>query len=695
MFHTRSTDQPSGRGIEGIEGCDWFATPLKPALMSWRSASGVDPPGSGAVATAGLLALFRPGGHNLREQARLRGLGSLRRKWRRVPVACRFVSTSRGIMATTPAFLLNAPRFFFFTGKGGVGKTSIACATAVHLADEGKRVLLVSTDPASNVGQVFGVRVGGTATHIPDVPRLWALEIDPEQAAAVYRERVIGPLRGVLPEVELVSVTEQLSGSCTTEVASFDEFTALLADEALVDVYNHVVFDTAPTGHTIRLLQLPGSWSQFLETGKGDASCLGPLAGLDRQRAVYTAAVSALRDPHRTRLVLVAKAQHSALAEVERTRLELEQIGIRPTHLVVNGVLPPAAGREPLAEAVRTREVAALASIPPRLAALERDTIELRTVNMIGTGPLRGLLDEQPDQEPVTLPGRVAQDAQGGHDLAGLVDELEQRDHGLVMCMGKGGVGKTAVAAAIAVALAHHGHRVHLTTTDPAGNLQGTLRGAVEGLRISRIDPARVTREYREHVMSTKGARLDEVGRAGLAEDLRSPCTEEVAVFREFSKVIRGARREFVVVDTAPTGHTLLLLDAAGSYHRDVVRQMGPGTGFVTPMMFLQDPDLTKVVIVTLPEPTPVAEARVLREDLARAGITPWAWVINNSLAAAGPQSPFLRKRAAAEQPYLDQVRALSERVAVVPLLAREPAGEAALSLLAQTAAGGRASSAV
>jgi arsenite-transporting ATPase len=598
-------------------------------------------------------------------------------------------------MVTTPAFLLGAPRFYFFTGKGGVGKTSIACATAVRLADQGRRVLLVSTDPASNVGQVFGLTIGAQITAVPDVPRLQALEIDPEQAAVAYRERVLGPLRGRLPDDELDVVAEQLSGSCTTEVASFDEFTALLTDPALVGRYDHIVFDTAPTGHTIRLLQLPGSWTDFLEAGKGEASCLGPMAGLDKQRTVYAHAVEALKDTLRTRVVLVAKAQTAALVEAERTRAQLAQLGIRATHLAVNAVLPAQAGQEPLARALRDRQAIALQSMAADLAALERDTIEERASSVMGAPALRGLLAE-PDAGPVAqVPTSTTVEEVTPLELSRLVETLAEQDHGLVMCMGKGGVGKTTIAAALAVALAHRGHQVHLATTDPAGNLLNTLRHPVAGLTLSRINPGRVTSDYRDHVMATKGARLDPAARAALAEDLQSPCTEEVAVFREFSKVILRGRHQFVVVDTAPTGHTLLLLDAAGSYHRDVVRQMGAAHGFATPMMLLQDPDLTKVVIVTLAEPTPVAEARALHDELARAGITPWAWVVNGSLAAARPESPFLQLRAAAEAGPLAEVMTLSGRVAVVPVLEREPIGEALLGQLAEAhvaaAAGQRA----
>ena len=561
-----------------------------------------------------------------------------------------------------------------------MGKTSVACATALHLVRQGKRVLLVSTDPASNVGQVLGVTIGNAVTPIEDVPGLSAMEIDPEQAAEAYRERIIAPVRGLLPDKELASITEQLSGSCTTEVASFDEFTGLLAEESLTDEYDHVLFDTAPTGHTIRLLQLPGSWTDFLEAGKGDASCLGPLSGLEKQRTVYAQAVNALKDPALTRLVLVTRAQASSLAEVDRTYSELNQIGITGEHLVINGVLPPIAGTEDLTAAVRHREAEAIAAMPTAIAGLSRDVIELKASNMIGVQALDTLFStahasESPDGQPEMAEVTAA-------SLAVLVDELERDDHGLVMCMGKGGVGKTTIAAAIAVALAHRGHEVHLTTTDPASHLTDTLNGSIPGLAVSRIDPVEATRSYRDHVMATKGKNLDDAGRATLAEDLRSPCTEEVAVFQQFSRAVMESRRQFVVIDTAPTGHTLLLLDAAGSYHRQIARQMGDSMPFVTPLMRLQDAAQTKVILVTLAEPTPVTEAQGLQEDLERAGIHPWAWVINNSIAAAHPETVFLRHRAAAEIEQVKRVYSMAGRVAMVPLLATEPVGEDQLDAL-------------
>ncbi|GAB3218303.1 arsenical pump-driving ATPase [Mycolicibacterium hippocampi] len=578
-------------------------------------------------------------------------------------------------------FLEAPPRFLFFTGKGGVGKTSIACATAIHLARQHKRVLLVSTDPASNVGQVFGLEIGDTITAIPAVEGLSALEIDPDQAAEAYRERIIGPVRGMLPDEELRSITEQLSGSCTTEIASFNEFTELLTDsDGLVAQFDHVLFDTAPTGHTIRLLQLPGSWTDFLAKGKGDASCLGPLSGLDKQRDLYAGAVAALADPQRTRLVLVARAQRSTLDEIARTQQELTTIGLTNQYVVINGVLPAAAGqRDPLAAAIHQREQQAIAALPEELRALPLDQVDLKATNIVGLPALASLFT--PDARTAGSDEHPAPDVMDA-PLAALVDELAKNHNGLILCMGKGGVGKTTIAAAIAVALADRGHPVHLTTTDPAGHLTDMLHGSMENLHVSSIDPAEATRAYRDHVLATKGAALDAQGRLMLEEDLRSPCTEEVAVFQAFSRVIGESRNKFVVVDTAPTGHTLLLLDATGSYHREVARQLG-SRHFTTPLMRLQDPDRTKVVIVTLAETTPVLEAVGLQEELERAHIHPWAWVVNNSLAAAHPTSPLLCRRAVAELPEIDKVRSEhAVRFAVVPLLASEPVGIPALEAL-------------
>lgn len=584
--------------------------------------------------------------------------------------------------------LHHAPRHLFFTGKGGVGKTSLACACALWLAEHGRRVLLVSTDPASNVGQVFGVSIGNQITALPAAPGLSALEIDPPAAAAAYRERMLAPVRGVLPDAVVAGIAEQLSGACTTEIAAFDEFTALLTDGALTAGFDHIVFDTAPTGHTIRLLQLPGAWSEFLDNAHGDASCLGPLAALDKQREQYQAAVATLTDPARTRLVLVARAQRASLREVARTQHELSAIGLPHASLVVNALMPAAeAQRDPLAAAVHAREQAALAAMPETLASLPRDTLPLLPDNLVGLDALRALLAQTapalPPAGETPLPAELA-----ARSLGALVDDIAADGHGLVMLMGKGGVGKTTLAAAVAAELARRGLPVHLTTSDPAAHLSDTLAGSLPGLTVSRIDPVAETARYRQHVLDSKGAGLDADARALLEEDLRSPCTEEIAVFQAFSRIIREAGRQFVVMDTAPTGHTLLLLDATGAYHREVARQMGDAR-YTTPMMLLQDPKRTKALIVTLAETTPVLEAAALQADLHRAGIEPWAWLINQSVAAAMPSSALLQQRARHELTELAHIAERhAGRLALIPLLAEEPVGPARLYALTHPESG-------
>ena len=313
--------------------------------------------------------------------------------------------------------------------------------------------------------------------------------------------------------------------------------------------------------------------------------------------------------------------------------------------------------------------------MPPALRTLPLDLLPLKAFNLVGLDALRQLLLEgsaDGTQAPASAPIEL-----NAPRLKSLIDEIAADGHGLIMVMGKGGVGKTTLAAAVAVELARRGLPVHLTTSDPAAHLAETLDGTLEHLTLSRIDPHAETQRYRDHVMQTKGAGLDEQARALLAEDLRSPCTEEIAVFQAFSRIIREAGKKFVVMDTAPTGHTLLLLDATGAYHRDIARQMsGSNMRFSTPMMQLQDPKQTKVLLVTLAETTPVLEAAGLQADLRRAGIEPWAWVINNSVAAAKTESPLLHKRAVNELRDIEHVATEhAQRYAVIPLMSEEPVG--------------------
>lgn len=577
-----------------------------------------------------------------------------------------------------------ATRFLFFTGKGGVGKTSTACATALTLCQRGKRVLLVSTDPASNLDQVLGVALSSHPTPISTISGLSALNINPETAAHDYRERVITPYRNALPADTIAGMEEQLSGACTVEVAAFDEFTSFIVDEKTTNDFDHVIFDTAPTGHTLRLLQLPAAWSGFLATNERGSSCLGPMSGLKTQQEKYAATVAALSDAAQTTLVLVTRPDRSAIKEAERTSIELEELGLRNQFLIINGVFHATNRADAVAIAMEKRGVAALANLPKRLQKLPQMEVALRGFNIVGLEALQNLFADNFSVTAATTSLTNVEEAKLPR-LSNVIDEIAAAGHGLVMVMGKGGVGKTTIAAAIATELAARGLPVHLTTTDPAAHLSFALGENATGLKVSRIDPEAETEAYKKRIIEKTGKDLDPDGLALLAEDLRSPCTEEVAVFHAFSRIISSAKREIVVMDTAPTGHTLLLLDATGAYHREVLRNSGAmSSHMITPLMRLKDQRFTKVLLVALPETTPVQEAAHLQADLRRAEIEPYAWVINNTLVATDTKDPLLRERAQAE---LAQIRVVEQnyakRLIIAPWMSEEPIGAEKLHQLA------------
>ena len=571
--------------------------------------------------------------------------------------------------------LSNPTRFLFFTGKGGVGKTSLACASAIALADKGRRVLLVSTDPASNLDEVLGVRLTSTPTDIPGVSGLAALNIDPEAAARAYREKLVGPYRGKLPEAIVRGMEEQLSGACTMEIAAFDEFSRLLGQPEATAEFDHVIFDTAPTGHTLRLMTLPTAWTGFLDTNTTGNSCLGPLAGLQKQRVIYENAVAALADGQRTTLVLVSRAQKAALTEAERTSGELAAIGVCNQRLILNGLFK-ASDSDPVALALESRGSKALTTSATFLARLPVTEVPLRAHNLIGLPTLRALVQDGNGLLPASAQAASAPSFSTLESLAKLVDDFAQAGRGVIMTMGKGGVGKTTVAAAIATELARRGFQVQLSTTDPAAHVAAAA-GQIPGMQVSRIDPQAETRAYVEQVMATAGKNLDASGRALLEEDLRSPCTEEIAVFRAFAHIVAQGKDAFVVLDTAPTGHTLLLLDATESYHREIARKTSDLPEEVRQLLpRLRDAKFTHVLLVTLPEATPVHEAAMLQTDLRRAQIEPFAWVINQSFAGSASSDPLLVARGRGEAPFIREVvEKLSKRTVIVPWVTEEPVG--------------------
>ena len=580
------------------------------------------------------------------------------------------------------SLLESATRYLFFTGKGGVGKTSLSCATGLALAESGKRVLIVSTDPASNLDEVLETALGSRPLPVTAIPGLFALNIDPEASARDYRERMVAPYRNILPPSAIASMEEQFSGACTVEIAAFDEFARLLGDPASTADFDHVIFDTAPTGHTLRLLTLPSAWSGFIASSTGGASCLGPLAGLEKQKALYADTVARLADPQQTRVVLVARADGASLREAERTRGELSELGVSNLQLVINGLFASASSDDRIAAALAKRSADALLDMPAGIAGLPRQAVAFLPRGTVGLAALRSVFTPSLAEQPLT-PSKATTALPPG--LPALIDELAAAGRGVIMTMGKGGVGKTTIAAAIAVALASRGFKVKLSTTDPAAHVASAVEGILPGLSISRIDPEAEVTAYTQEVLSCAGKDLDPSGRAMLEEDLRSPCTEEIAVFRAFAREVDGGEQGFVVLDTAPTGHTILLLDAAEAYHREVMRTRGEMPEAVTQLLpRLRDPVFTRVIVVTLAEATPVHEAERLQDDLARAGIKPFAWVVEQSLLASGTRDPLLSLRGDYELPFIRRVAdELAPRCALVPWLAVAPVGIAGLRQLA------------
>lgn len=568
-----------------------------------------------------------------------------------------------------------ATRYLFFTGKGGVGKTSLSCATALALAEAGKRVLIVSTDPASNLDEVLGVVLGRPPTAVPGANGLYALNIDPEAAARDYRERMVAPYRGILPMAAIASMEEQFSGACTVEIAAFDEFSKLLGYPESTAEFDHVIFDTAPTGHTLRLLTLPSAWSEFIADATGGASCLGPLAGLEKQKALYAATVQRLSDPLQTTVVLVSRPDTAALREAERARVELSELGVSNLRLALNGVFKDDTSPDPIARAMHKRGARALAMMPAGLAELPGSVTPFLPHGTVGLDALRLMASEDDPAIPAVAMSNAKADLPA--PFRALIDELAQGGCGVIMTMGKGGVGKTTMAAAIAVELAARGFFVTLSTTDPAAHIAHTVGETLPNLTLSRIDPKAEVAQYRQEILAKAGPALDRNARAMLEEDLRSPCTEEIAVFRAFARAVDGGKDGFVVLDTAPTGHTVLLLDAAEAYHREVSRTQGEMPEAVTHLLpRLRDPAFTRVLVLTLPEATPVSEAERLQQDLARAGIEPFAWVINQSLLVSGTQHPLLAQRGQYEHTYIRRVgEQLARRCAIIPWLAEAPTG--------------------
>ena len=552
---------------------------------------------------------------------------------------------------------IHLTKYLFFTGKGGVGKTSAACATAVALADQGKKIMLISTDPASNLQDVFGMDLDNKGVEIKEVPNLIVANLDPEKAAAEYRESVIAPYKDKLPEAAVKNMEEQLSGSCTVEIAAFNEFSTFITDEKIEEKFDHIIFDTAPTGHTLRMLQLPSAWSNFIGESTHGASCLGQLSGLEDKKSLYKNAVETLSDKAKTTLVLVSRPEITPLKEAERASRELRDIGIDNQILIINGVLE--VHDDNISNAIYLKQENALNDMPESIKSIETYEIPLRPYNVTGIKNIRAFLKKDNSEYKVTELN--VNKINKINKLKDIVDDLYNNDKKVIFTMGKGGVGKTTVAAAIALGLSKKGKKVHLTTTDPAAHLKFVLDKNY-GITLSHIDEKEELEKDKTEVLNNARKTMNESDMAYIEEDLRSPCTQEIAVFRAFAEIVEKSKDEVVVIDTAPTGHTLLLLDSTESYNREIMRSEGDIPQSVKDLLpELKNANDTEVIIVTLAEDTPVYESIRLEADLERAGIASKWWIVNSSMYAADTTNSVLKAKASSEIPWINKVNKISK----------------------------------
>lgn len=571
---------------------------------------------------------------------------------------------------------LQSYQYIFFTGKGGVGKTSAASASAVALAEIGKKILLVSTDPASNLQDLFELKASNEKTEIESVKNLYLMNLDPIVSAEKYKESVVAPYRGILPDVAIQNMEEQLSGSCTVEVAAFNEFTTLLADELVQEEFDHIIFDTAPTGHTLRMLELPSAWTSFLDQNTSGASCLGQLSGLTESREVYKGAVEVLKDKKKTKMVLVTRPDRSPLLEAARASKELKELGVINQLLLVNGLITEESPQGVL-ELMKLKQEKAWKERPEELDGIETASIPLRSYAMDSVENIRRML--------TSTSGRYVNEEYDIHssmDFQLLLEEIRKDGTRVLFTMGKGGVGKTTIASAMAMYFAKNGVKVHLTTTDPANHLTETVHES-ENLKVSFIDEEEELRHYKEEVLK-KAEGASEEDLAYIEEDLRSPCTQEIAIFRKFAEIVHGSGEELLIIDTAPTGHTLLLLDSTESYHKEVERSQGEIPEAVRTLLpRLRNKKETKVFIVSLPEPTPFYEAKRLKEDLIRAGIHVDSWILNQTLEQLSDNSLFVREKQKEERKWANLVfEEMEGRFVMVPWSKEELKGETLLQLI-------------
>ena len=596
-------------------------------------------------------------------------------------------------------------RFIFFAGKGGVGKSTMSCATAVWLAQRGYKTLLVTTDPAPNLSDIFGRAIGHHVTQIDGPKGLFAIEIDPDAASDEYRDRVIAPMRGILDEKGLAGLKEQLNSPCVEEVAAFNKFIEFMNQPE----YDVVIFDTAPTGHTLRLLELPGSWSR--EIDRGGSTCIGPSSSLQGANAGYKKALSLLQDTNRTSFIFVLKPEMSSLLETGRSLKELSTLGIKGTCLIINGVLPEQACTDGFFRAIKETENGIIEQINreygsiPRLLypMMDTEVIGLVSLEAVGKALYEGavptMISESRQAEP-TANGVFKSPAEDiAHILASLTPVNGTR---YVFFLGKGGVGKSTIASLTALYLAGRGFKTLLLTTDPASHLHNILgqevghvpvgiRG-VANLFAARIDQKQALDEYRERILSELQGCYENTLKS-VREDLNSPCAQEMAALEKFISYFEPNQYDIIVFDTAPTGHTLRLLELPshwkGFIDLGTLTKQTSGespTRYVNVIETMRDRSRTTFAFVMYPEYTPLVEAWRAAQDLKnQVGIEVAFVAVNFLLPAIYGENAFFAKRRAQQAKYLSLIKERFQLpILGIPLLKDQPEGISSLRKLAE-----------
>jgi arsenite-transporting ATPase len=574
-------------------------------------------------------------------------------------------------------------QFYFYSGKGGVGKTSMACVAAVRYAEQGKKTLIVTTDPASNLADVFEQKIGHQITPIDGVANLWAMEIDPDLATEEYKDKALAPIRAAFPKEMVAVIDEQMSGPCTTEVAAFDRFTDFLdqSHEIKID-FDVIIFDTAPTGHTLRLLELPFEWSQSIDLadqGSGQ-TCLGPSAAIQESKLKYEHAMRVLRDGRLTTFFFVLNPEAIAIKETKRSISELKKLNIQSYQLIINGIIPAQETKNPLfgaraqMQSQYLKQIDAELPYPAKMMYLLSGEIKgvekLRQVSGIYFDNKKISEKYQPEKNPIAVPF---------YNPSLAMSHILPNGHKRTLFFaGKGGVGKTVSSCITAVWLARQGYRTLLLTTDPAAHL-GDVLGVPVGdaaekvagmpnLWAARIDPKAAADEYKARILNDARQRgRPEESIKVMAEELDSPCTEEMAGFDRFIDFASQSDWQVIVFDTAPTGHTLRLIELPVDWNQqlnikvfatvdstaadDVAKKR---FGDVIAMM--RDPEQSTFAYVMYPEATPILEAHRAVEELATVGIQAGMVVVNQIIPEGSATTPFVRARRTMQEGYLKEI---------------------------------------